>query len=183
MTTLKTKSVEWNIKYFDAGCGFPPKFYSVTSAGSRARTRYAEGTRLTETGASLKSSHSQFSTMESSPSHEKEDDRRLSSSSNGESPLSRRQPPFNQYHVYNFGEAAGNTVGGPAYYYPGYPADYYYPGYCHGFSGAQDLSRSRPDSEPVSCWVLINALLHTCMLAGYGASNWFLNIQGSVCCV
>ena len=32
----------------------------------------------------------------------------------------------NQYHVYNFGEAAGNFIGGPAYYYPSYPADPYY---------------------------------------------------------
>ena len=38
-----------------------------------------------------------------------------------------RRPPLNQYHVYNFGEAAGNSIGSPAYYYPGYPTDYCYP--------------------------------------------------------
>lgn len=142
------------------------KFCNMTSAGPDSGARCAQTMGLAHVAWSLLSLsvHSYWyyiSTMESFPSHEKEDDCRLCSSSNGESPLSRRQPPFNQYHVYNFGEAAGNTVGGPAYYYPGYPADYYYPGYC--FSGAQESSRSRPDSEPVSCWVLISAHLHVCI--------------------
>lgn len=83
--------------------------------------------------------------MESSPSREKENDQSRSSS---ESPPSRGQPPYNQYHVYNFGEAAGNTLGSPAYYYQGYPADYYYPGYyCSGSQRYSGNTVSRPASE------------------------------------
>ena len=74
-------------------------------------------------------------TMYSSPSPENKDDH---SDNSSESPLSRSQrgPPFgNQYHVYNFGEATGNTVGSPAYFYPGY--DYYCPYYLPGCQESQ----------------------------------------------
>ena len=73
--------------------------------------------------------------MASSPSREKENDG---------SSESRGQPPFNQYHVYNFGETAANAVGGPAYYYP---ADYYYPGYC--YPGPRDCSGSTANRSGV----------------------------------
>ena len=76
--------------------------------------------------------------MDSSPSPKNKDDRDHSSSKS----LSRGGP-LNQYYVYNFGEAAGNTVGGPAYYYPGYPTDYYYL-YC--FSGSQGSTGPSPKS-------------------------------------
>ena len=82
--------------------------------------------------------------MASSPSREKENDGGECSS---ESPSSRRQPPFNQYHVYNFGETAANAVGGPADYYPGYPADYFYPGYC--YPGPRDCSGSTANRSGV----------------------------------
>lgn len=72
--------------------------------------------------------------MDSSPSPDNKDDHNNSS---GESLSRGQRTPFNQYHVYNFGEATGNTVGSPAYYYPGYPSDYYY------LSG-------RPESQPVT---------------------------------